>query len=80
MTIRCPHCNLAEPFVWSQVNPTPDIGLYRMCERCGGISIYYERKPTILELRKATKDEFESIRRTPEMLLLRRFWKEYKIE
>lgn len=79
--IACPHCHLQEAPQFAAYRHVA--GVYHVCMRCEGISIYYEASKKLgheIALRKATKQEFASIRNTPELMLLRRFRHHYMEE
>lgn len=64
----CPHCQFQVPEYKAEWNPkaAPKIGNFSLCLECGGFSVIIARD----KLRAATKQEHDSIKRAPEMLLL----------
>lgn len=68
----CPHCSFHTPAFKSQLTEghkaAPKVGNFSLCLECGGYSII----TSLDQLRKATKQEYDSIRNVPELLLLGR--------
>jgi hypothetical protein len=72
--IICPHCKHKETPLKGE---TFYAGLWHMCFECGGLCVYVDHKTAKgFGLRRATKEEYESIRNTPEWLT----WSAWRVE